>query len=58
MVLWNNWRFLSLLSEGGVGRQEVCLCERAWRVLVRGAKIGDELGLGSIVSCGQYLFVA
>ena len=46
MVSWNNWRFLSLLSEGEV----VCIGGSTWRVLVRGAKISDELGLGSIVS--------
>jgi hypothetical protein len=34
------------MSEGEI----ICIGGSAWRVLVRGAKISDELGLGSIVS--------
>ena len=46
MVSWNNWRFLSFISEGEI----VCIGGSAWRVLVRGAKTSDELELGGIVS--------
>lgn len=53
-VSWNNWRFLSLLSEGEL----VCISGSAWRVLVRGAKISDEVGLGSIVSRAMSSFIA